>query len=294
MPDRSRHPRRRRLAGDGRGRGQTGDLVRDGGRGVSTGLLPPLLRGHRAVGHKIVGGPCDVARVEGRVELAGLPGQDDGEGGFVQLHVGLVGSAVDRRVLREMPVRELLPGEQPVHRACGRGVVSGREQGADLLVFVASPDEVVAVAAASGPGGVDRLPPGKRQRCDEGAPLGLVLVGLDGHHRGQVLAGECVAEPGGDRFELAQGGLPAVLVGGPGQREWGSGADRGDPFRLAGGRAEADRQRQGGAPPADGDLCNLADVPGPGLRVGGVESVVRGQVQPRIGRSADIPAWRSA
>ena len=274
-------------AGEVGGRHQPGDHRRQRRARVAAGLLPAFLRRRRPARHERVrrlahAGP---RRIVGAREL---PGEDDREGGLVELDVALVGGTVDVRVLREGPVGLLLVREQPRDGAVGGGAIAGGEQRGDLLVEVAGPHEVIPAAALVG---VDRKPPRQRERGDEGAAVGLVLVRLDRHHRDVVLGEQLAGQCRGWSREPAQVAVPLVRVGRCAPGEAGSEARAGGVGRSRGRVAEAEREREGrGA--VQGDLPGLQHVPVGRRVVVEVERLVRRQVRPAIA-GADEPVRRA-
>ena len=265
------------LAGEVGRRDEAGDHRRERRVGVAAGLLPALLRRGRPAGHERVGGLAH-AGPGGVVGARELPGQDDRERGLVELHVALVGRAVHVRVLRERPVGLLLVREQPRHGPLRRGAIARRQQRRDLLVLVTRPHEVVAAAALVG---VDGEAPGERERGDEGAAVGLVLVRLDGHQRDVVLRQQPAAERGrrgGHAVEIA---VPLVCVGRRAGREPVTEARA---RRRLGGRrrspeAERERERRRAV---DRDLAGLQHVAVRRRVVVEVQRLVRREVGPAV------------
>ena len=179
--------------GNGRRGGQPGDLGRDRGRRVAGLLLPALDAVGRAVGDQEVRGRLDVALPQGGVTAE--PGQvrhQDRIGGLVQLGAAGVrgGLAVEQRVARHRPVRQLLPVEQEPGRRPGRADVPVGQQPGERLVQVAGEHFTVGAEVRRLASGVHprlhRLAPRAGQGRDDGAGERLVLARLQ-HVRRQVV-----------------------------------------------------------------------------------------------------------
>src|SRR5580658_2556097 len=164
-------------ADDVGGADERGDDDGECGGRVAGVLLPAFLLCHRSVADEEAGGACDegndVEAAEG-VELPETPGEDDGERDLVKLNAGPVGRAVDPEVLREAAVRVLRAGEVDESAESCLGAAAGEQSGRGLD-HVARPDEMIAAEIVVGLGGS----PGDGGGGDEGAGVGLVLVGED-------------------------------------------------------------------------------------------------------------------
>ena len=164
-------------AGDVGGADEAGDDGGESGGGVAGVLFPALLLGDRGVADEEGGGAFDEGEdveVAEAVELPETPGEDDGEGDLVELDAGPVGGSVDPEVLGEAAVGALGAGEIDESAESGVDASAGEESGGGLD-HVAGPDEVVAAEVVVGLGGT----PGDGGGGDEGAGVGLVLVGED-------------------------------------------------------------------------------------------------------------------
>ena len=234
---------------------QSGDLGGDVSRGEAGVFLPALGAVGRAVVDDEVGVRADVVLVEGHVPgQPGFPGHQQRVGVFVDLHQPerVRGNrSVEQRVAREAAVRLLGPVVQELHHRAGAGHVAVGEQPGEGLVAV--PGEHLPV----GPprmrrGGRDRLTPGVGRRGDEGAQVGLVLIGLQhvggqpvlGSHRGVGGGGQ----PGQRRRRLLQGAVVAapsrdVPCERAGERLGGGLAGRRDRRVVAGPEPEGEGER---------------------------------------------------
>ena len=137
-------------------------------------------------GPDVVGPQCGVPA------QAGLVVHQDRVGDLVQLESASVGCglAVEQRVARHGPVRQLLAVEQEPDRVPRRGQVAVGQQAGERLVQVAGEHlavgtEVGRLATGVGPGR-HRLAPRAGQRGHDRAGEGLVLARLE-HVRGQVV-----------------------------------------------------------------------------------------------------------
>ena len=166
-----------RPASEPGGDGESGDACGQGRGGVAPDLLPAVLLGGGAMLDQESGGAEDH---RGGVEIAEDPvtakavGEKDRQRHFIQLEPPPVRPAVHPKVLGESPVG-LLSGREVDERA-ERGLgLSHREEAGRGVAQIPDPDEVVATLVFVPLGGAPR----DRERRDEGAREGLVLVGQE-------------------------------------------------------------------------------------------------------------------
>ena len=173
------------LAREVGGADQPGDLRGDRARRPAVLVLPAVHVGPRAGLDEPVGRRLDVLGVGLRVVAMQLPREDEREGDLVLLGAVPVRRAVDEGVLPDRAVGTLLLVEHEAQRALGGAAVAGRHHPGDDLVEVARPHRVVDARL----GELEPGPPRPRHRRggDEGAAVGLVLVGGQDHDRLVVL-----------------------------------------------------------------------------------------------------------
>ena len=99
------------------------------------------------------------------------PGENNREGGLIQLDAAPVGFAVDPEVLVEAAI--FLLGAGQIDEGTERDLrIAGREQTGGTIAHVPCPDQMVAAHVAVAHG----LAPRNAQRRDQGAVVSLVLM----------------------------------------------------------------------------------------------------------------------
>ena len=273
---------------------QARDLGRDRPGRPAALVLPALLLRPRAAAHDVVGGAAD-ARPRALVGPPELPGEHDRQRDLVELRVRPALLAADLGVLRERAVGLLLAEEEVVDRPVrGRRVARREQRGADL-VEVARPHEVVGTGRQVGLDRAEAPAPRHRRRGDAGAPVGLVLAGLEHHQRAVVeLAHGRVRDTRRRRLQPRQVLLPAARVGARRGREAARQRASRRPQGRARGAAEAERERhpRARARPGEAGLRRLADVARPAHLRRRPEPV--GRAQPVPGVAAARVAARAA